>query len=106
MLRVENKDTVGVANAKVWTAPFSADVTTDSTGFFTIRTGLVPGEYTVFAEVQGVKGEARRVAAKLSKSEEVFVMLGVEETAWPPSSVFDKYTPKLTKGPGQMRRGP
>jgi hypothetical protein len=105
VVRVQDTDTVPVANAKVWTAPFSADVTTDSTGYFSIRTGLVPGDYTVFAELQGVKGEAKSVPAKLGKSEEVFVMLGADETAWPPSQAFDKLRPKLTKGPGAMRRG-
>ena len=104
VLRVQGKDTVAVANAKVWTAPFSADTRTDSTGYFEIKTGLVPGDYSVYAEEQGVKGEVKSAAAVLNKYTEVFVLLGVEETAWPPSSAFNKFRPKLPPpGVGDVR---
>lgn len=105
VVRILDKDTIAVADAKVWTAPFSQDVSTDSSGYFSIGSGLVPGGYKVFAEFRGIKGQTETVPAELGKSIEVFIMLGEEATAWPPSSAFDKRFPKQTKGPIQIRRG-
>ena len=104
VLRADKGDTVPAARAKVWTDPPSNAVVTDSLGKWSIDEGLVPGQYRVLAEIDGVSGGTQRVAAKLGTELKVIVLIGAEETAWPPSVVFDVFLPKQPKsGKGPVR---
>ncbi|MBK8056869.1 MAG: carboxypeptidase regulatory-like domain-containing protein [Gemmatimonadetes bacterium] len=103
-MRVSGKDTVLVAGAKVWTDPFTQDAVSDSGGYFSIREGIVPGQYRVLAELEGVKGRTQRLGFALGQSAtRVVVLLGAEETEWPPPGRLEQKLPTSTKGTGGTR---
>ena len=101
VVKVDKGDTVRVSQAKVWTNPPSIAVMTDSAGYWRINDGLVPGDYRVLAEIEGgIKGQTTKVPVELGKWLRVVVILGAEESAWPPAVAYDHVNFKPTVGPG------
>ena len=108
IMRVEMRlglpDTVVARGAKVWTDPQSDNAVTDSTGFWQIADGLVPGPYRVLAELDGLTGKSGRFPiVRGLPPERVIVQLGDVETRWPPSISFDLLLPKKLPGVGKVR---
>jgi hypothetical protein len=100
---VLNADSSKAVNARVWTEPASVVVAADSQGYWSIDVGLVPGRYEVRAEMDGVQGRVRRVETRLRESHKVIILLGEQETAWPPPATFDRHLPTGSLGPGRVR---
>jgi len=99
-------DTSLAQGAKVWTDPPSDNVVSDTGGFWTIKEGLVPGQYRVLAEVDGVSGRTQRIGLAAGVgSLRVVVMIGDEETTWPPPEGLTRKLPVSTLGPGKNRPG-
>jgi hypothetical protein len=92
---------VPVVNARVWTQPFSDDVVTDSAGYFSIRRGLVPGSYTVFAEARGQKSQQTRVRAALGETTGLRIDISVASVVWRPGQ-YDPTSGKGSRGPGEV----
>lgn len=96
-------DSTPVAQARVWTSPPTDDAVTDSTGFWSIKEGIVPGVYTVLSEFAGEQGSVGRVQLKAGVSERVLVLLGSRNTKWPPPIILDKNLPVVPAGPKVIR---
>ena len=104
VLRLNKADTIRVSRAAVWTVPASDEVLSDSTGAWTINAGLSQRQYRVWASSEDVKGHTAPIPAKVSQTVDgIVVMLGADETAWPPDILFQKLVPKANRGPGQVR---
>lgn len=104
VLRLNKADTIRVSRAAVWTVPASDEVLSDSTGAWTISAGLSQRQYRVWASSEDVKGHTAPIPAKISQTVDgIVVMLGADETAWPPDILFQKLVPKANRGPGQVR---
>jgi len=91
--------------AQVWTEPQSLAIEADADGYWEITAELTPRTYDVRAELDGVEGRTPRVRAQLGQSSKVVIVLGQEETEWPPPTVFERFLPKITKGPKRNRGG-
>ena len=104
VLRLNKSDTIKVARAAVWTVPASDEVLSDESGAFTISAGLSQRQYRVWASAEDLKGHTAPIPAKVSQTVDgIVVMLGADETAWPPDTLFQKMVPKANRGPGPVR---
>lgn len=101
--KVTGKDTVPVRSATVWTDPPSDQVFTDSLGYWEIRDGVVDARYRVLAKTEGVTGRTAQLAVTPGKSVKASVLVGVEETPWPPTLSLDDKAITLRKGPKGTR---
>ncbi|MCC6243142.1 MAG: hypothetical protein IT353_09890 [Gemmatimonadaceae bacterium] len=101
--KVTGKDTVPVRSATVWTDPPSDQVFTDSLGYWEIRDGVVDSRYRVLAKTEGVTGRTAQLAVTPGKSVKASVLVGVEETPWPPTLSLDDKAITLRKGPKGTR---
>jgi len=113
VLKVSGKDTVRAFGARVWTAPETDRVIADQTGYWEISAGLVPGTYTVHAELEGIAGRAMGVRFPATRDgpnqpldSRVVVVLGVERTEWPPPGELTRRLPRPTVGPARVRSIP
>lgn len=96
-------DPVPVAGAAVWTVPASDQVHSDSTGAWTINAGLAQRQYRVYASIEDLEGHTSLVAAKINQAVSVVVILGADETAWPPDTLFQRLFPVGNRGPAKVR---
>jgi hypothetical protein len=101
---LKKTDTIAVRNAHIWTVPASDEATTDSTGAWTIGAGLSQRQYRVYAQFEDLKGRTAPILAKVAQTiDGIVVMLGAEETSFPPPLAFDRILPKAPRGPTIMR---
>lgn len=104
VLRLNKADTIRVSRAAVWTVPASDEVLSDTTGAWTINAGLSQRQYRVWASSEDLKGHTAPIPARVSQTVDgIVVMLGADETAWPPDTLFQKLVPKANRGPGPVR---
>jgi hypothetical protein len=102
---LSGKDSSRVAGATIYTEPQSAVARSDSNGYWKITRGLVPGSIEVIAELDGESGKAKLSLSSAKSEEEVYILLGQEETAWPPGSVIREKVKVLPGPPRQGGRG-
>lgn len=101
--KVSGTDTIPARAATVWTDPPSDQVFTDSTGYWEIRDGLVDSRYRVLAKSDGVNGRTTPLDISMGKKVKASVLIGVEETTWPPSLSLDDKALTIRKGPKGTR---
>jgi hypothetical protein len=102
---LSGKDSTRVAGATIYTEPQSAVARSDSNGYWKITRGLVPGNIEVIAELDGESGKAKLSLSSTKSDEEVYIVLGQEETAWPPGEVIREKVKVLPGPPKQGGRG-
>ncbi len=101
--KVTGKDTVPARKATVWTDPPSDQVFTDSLGYWEIRDGVVDSRYRVMAKTDGVTGRTSPLDVIAGKTVKASVLIGVEETPWPPTLSLDDKAVTVRKGPKGTR---
>lgn len=101
--KVTGKDTVAARKATVWTDPPSDQVFTDSLGYWEIRDGVVDSRYRVMAKTDGVTGRTSPLDVITGKAVKASVLIGVEETPWPPTLSLDDKAVTIRKGPKGTR---
>lgn len=101
--RISGSDTLPARRATVWTDPPSDQVFTDSLGYWEIRDGVVDNRYRVLAKTDGVTGRTSQLEVATGKSVKASVLIGVEETPWPPSLSLDDKAITIRKGPKGTR---
>lgn len=106
VVRLSKTDTIRVGRAAVWTVPASEGVFSDSSGAWTISNGLSQRQYRVWASSEDLKGKTALIPARVSKTVDgIVIMLGADETAWPPDNAFQRIAPPANRGPGVVRMG-
>ena len=103
--KVAGKDTVPAANALVSTDPASDKVLTDSTGYWEIQNYVTESRYRVLAKVEGTSGQTQQFDVARGANVKAIVLIGVEETAWPPSTKLLEKAPANRPGPVKIRGG-
>jgi hypothetical protein len=101
--KVSGKDTVPARKATVWTDPPSDQVFTDSLGYWEIRDGVVDSRYRVMAKTDGITGRTSLLDVVVGKTVKASVLIGIEETPWPPTLSLDDKAVTIRKGPKGTR---
>ena len=78
-------------------------VFTDSLGYWEIRDGVVDSRYRVMAKTDGVTGRTSPLDVIAGKTVKASVLIGVEETPWPPTLSLDDKAVTVRKGPKGTR---
>lgn len=98
-------DTLYVEKAAVETEPFSDQAHTDAKGSFTLFRGVVQRSYRVKATSDDLNGRSALVSAVLGRDqgEAIFVVLGSDETPWPPPIALVEQEKKRNRIPSDVR---
>lgn len=108
VIRREGGKEVPVEGASIWTEPVSDDVVTKEDGSWEIRAFLAGRMYRVYAKVNesGETGRTKLIEAKVNATvDRILIILGDDESPWPPDAAYDKLFPKRERQPGGVRVG-